>query len=169
MTQIYGLTCPATGEVMYVGKADDHQARLKSHLRDAIRRSTPVYVWIRGLIDSGTRPGIVHLCDSIGDRWQDLERQIIAQYTSDGFKLLNVAAGGNEPFCPKTVRRANGSAVAASRNKDRWALLRRLGAEAKWFKDRGDSERESKMLACMAITRMLGDAELRRLAGKFCS
>lgn len=167
MTQIYGLTCPITGEIKYIGKAEDHQARLKSHMRDSLRRSTPVYIWIRELISKGLRPGIVHLCDSIGDRWQELESQIIYQYLGDGFPLLNVAAGGNQPHCDVAVRQRNGKAVAETRHKDRWGLLRRLGSEASWFKKRGDHEREVKLLACMDSVRRMDDQKLRYLAEKY--
>jgi len=43
---IYALTDPSTGEVRYIGKANDPSARLKSHLMDSRRRNTPVYRWI---------------------------------------------------------------------------------------------------------------------------
>lgn len=34
-TFIYGLTCPRTGNVRYVGKSSDPKKRLRRHLQDA--------------------------------------------------------------------------------------------------------------------------------------
>lgn len=53
---IYALCDPDTGDVRYIGKANCAQLRLKSHLRDARIRKTPVYCWINELLAKGLCP-----------------------------------------------------------------------------------------------------------------
>jgi hypothetical protein len=47
--EIYGLLDPRDGKLRYIGKAVCAAKRLKSHLRDARKRDTPVYRWINEL------------------------------------------------------------------------------------------------------------------------
>lgn len=124
MSEIYALT-DLDGSVRYIGKANVAADRLKCHLRDARRRSTPVYVWIRQLAEVGCVPGLIVLetCDD----WQEAERRIIAEHRAAGARLLNLAPGGNEPFCPADVRAANGRANARKRHKRKWFLMRAMG------------------------------------------
>ena len=55
-TSIYALLCPDTRAVRYIGKANDPARRLKTHIRDARRRRTPVYLWLRRLHAEGKAP-----------------------------------------------------------------------------------------------------------------
>lgn len=103
MSEIYALCCPATGEVRYIGKANDSARRLKSHMRDSRRRNTPVYCWIRSL--AGAVPVMLVLARV--DDWKAAERSFIAQYRAQGARLLNLADGGDEPHCSTLVRQAN--------------------------------------------------------------
>lgn len=107
---IYALSDPRGGGVRYVGKANDPAKRLKSHLRDARRRRTPVYLWINRLLKAGVVPAITVLETCGVDEWPDAERRLIAKYRANG-DLLNLADGGDEPVCPLSVRQANGSKV----------------------------------------------------------
>lgn len=113
MSEIYGLLCPATGELRYIGKANDAGKRLKSHLRDARRRRTPLYDWINAL---GAAPVLIVL-DSVSD-WQTAERLWIAEGRESGARLLNLADGGVEPHCPPAVRKANAVALNARLDAD---------------------------------------------------
>lgn len=124
MSEIYALTDP-DGSIRYIGKANVAADRLKSHLRDARRRSTPVYSWLRKLMDARKMPGLVVL--EVCDDWREAERRLIAQHRAAGARLLNLADGGDEPFCPVGVRAANGRANAGKRDKRKWALMRSLG------------------------------------------
>lgn len=139
---IYGLTDPRTGEVRYIGKANDAAARLKGHLRETRRRRTPLYDWMRKLADQRIAPGLVVLETCDGD-WREAERRLIAEARSRGDRILNLADGGDEPFCSAEVRAENGRKVAATRRIDPaarrvwelkryvgWALKRGLGSNA---------------------------------------
>lgn len=100
---IYALREPDTGEIRYIGKATDAMARFKSHMRDARRRSTPVYVWINELAAAGKKPVMDVLRMVEPSQWEAAEREEIA--CRDRNRLLNIAAGGNQPACPIDVRR----------------------------------------------------------------
>lgn len=128
---IYGLNCPKTGALRYIGKAADPQARYKGHLREA-RRRTPLYDWIAKLRSEGLLPVLVILEAEVKD-WREAERRLIAEARARGDRLLNLADGGDEPMCPKATRAANGRANAAAIHSDParkklWKLKRNIGA-----------------------------------------
>lgn len=102
--KIYGLADPVTKEIRYIGKAKNPAERYKGHLRDASRRTTPVYRWINSLTD---KPELIVLASCLTSDWQSVEKQVIAQYRQD-HQLLNLADGGNEPKSNQVVNRING-------------------------------------------------------------
>ncbi|WP_133255484.1 GIY-YIG nuclease family protein [Phenylobacterium soli] len=104
---IYGLTDPVTGELRYIGKANDATQRFGSHLRDMDRRRTPLYDWMKKLRASGRSPALVIIEECAGD-WREAERRLISEARARGARLLNVADGGDEPYCPPEVRSENG-------------------------------------------------------------
>ncbi|CAJ0803088.1 hypothetical protein LMG18090_04388 [Ralstonia mannitolilytica] len=116
MAEIYALRDPRDGAIRYIGKANNAVKRLASHLRDSRRRNTPVYCWIRKLAESGMVPRLEVLEQA--DDWAEAERRLIALSRARGDRLLNVADGGDEPFCPREVRAENGRKVAAMRQID---------------------------------------------------
>jgi len=133
---IYALTDPRTGADRYIGKANDAARRFKGHLRDARRRDTPVYRWIRKLDREGLIPGMRVVAKCPPQNWQRLEALLIEQARRKGAALLNVAAGGDEPFCPTEVRAANGQRTAAAIHSDpirkaAWTLKRNVGEALK--------------------------------------
>lgn len=121
---IYGLFDPRTGELRYVGKARDAQKRLKGHL--SARRRTPLYDWIGALRALGLAPDMRVLETVAPHEWQAAERRLIARHRQTS-RLLNVADGGDEPFCSKEVRSSNGRKVAASRNQRAWRIKLMMG------------------------------------------
>lgn len=131
MASIYALTDAKTGEVRYIGKANDPIKRLKSHMSDSRRRDTPVYRWIR----KNGIPGMVVLHEDCDD-WKSKEVFEIAAHRASGSRLLNVAEGGDEPFCPPNVRAANGAnnaklRVSTPAKKRFYELKRSLGQALK--------------------------------------
>ncbi len=98
MITIYGLAHPRTGTVRYVGKCtQDVSRRLANHEYKARsgRARTPVGFWIRGLIGRGLRPKLIVLEVVRRGSWRKAERRWIAKLRADGYRLLNVNAGGN--------------------------------------------------------------------------
>lgn len=153
--EIYELSHPTTGEVRYVGKANNAAKRLKSHLRDARRRKTPVYYWINKLVDQGLCPCItvVEVCNE--ETWPDVERRVIANHPNSK-RLLNVAAGGDEPHCSKEQRAENGRNNAKKVHSDPrlrklWELKKGLGENIKFFKRNGMVDTHNKIAAQMRI------------------
>jgi len=142
--EIYTLICPISKKVMYVGKANDSNKRLKSHIRDSVKRKTPVYLWIRELIKRGLMPivEVVEVTDELN--WMQKEKQHIAKFRKTGL-LLNVSAGGKEPHCPKEVRAENGRKVAKlihenPLRKKIWAAKRAIMETLFTLKKKGDIE-----------------------------
>ena len=109
LVDIYALRDPKTGAVRYIGKANCARKRFASHLRDSRRRDTPVYRWIRKLASIGMVPELMILISVPPDQWEAAEMAAISKAKAMGIKLLNVAEGGDEPFCSHEVRSANGS------------------------------------------------------------
>lgn len=119
---IYALCCPSTGEIRYIGKADDPKKRLKSHIRDAKRRKTPVYDWI----NKYGEPDMVVLASGCSD-WVSAEREAIEFGRHLGLRLLNLADGGDQPgMASREVLSANARNTNAKRPKLVMQIFRRL-------------------------------------------
>ena len=112
LPSIYGLY-DRSGELRYIGKANNPAARLNGHMRETRRRRTPLYDWLQ----KHGRPTIQILEAECLD-WREAERRHIAQARARGEQLLNLADGGDEPLCPPDVRRANGHALSKSLKSD---------------------------------------------------
>jgi hypothetical protein len=128
IAEIYALCDPRTGEVRYIGKARDSQARLMSHLREKRRGHYPVYCWIAKLRAEGLSPELRVLETCAVSDWPARERALIAAHEN----LLNVAEGGNEPQCSRDTRQRNGRKVSAlihgdARKKQLWRVNHMLG------------------------------------------
>jgi hypothetical protein len=103
VVEIYGLYCPDTGELRYVGKANNAQKRLKKHLFERVK-SRPVNRWVKSLVDSGKAPVLKILETVPHDEWEEAERRLIAEHRKAG-KLLNLADGGAMPSQTKAQRK----------------------------------------------------------------
>ena len=100
-TFIYALTCPDTGEVRYIGKANNPQLRLKSHIsRDNNKRSERSHKsnWIKSLMESGKYPSMIILEEVALSNWIEAEKKWIAHYRLNGAKLTNITDGGQGGF-----------------------------------------------------------------------
>lgn len=153
--EIYGLVDPRDGRVRYIGKANDTRKRLAGHLRDARRRSTPVYAWVRKLGALGLKPEARVLERVEGDGWKDAERRLIAEHRALG-PLLNVADGGDEPACPIEVRRANAARLNADDELKAFkALMRGAGQSERYMRQRGRVDVADRLVESMAKLRGL--------------
>lgn len=156
MAAIYGLYAP-DGELIYIGKANNPAKRLSSHSRDASRRHTPLYNWMR----KHGAPEMRVLVSDCAD-WRDDERRLIAEARARGECRLNVADGGDEPHCPTEVRAANGKRAADARPPNVMRVYRTMEylirMAAKHFPHKVPKYREThgKFKACVESHRFSG-------------
>lgn len=94
-TYIYGLTDPTTGEVRYVGKADNPGRRYQKHI-GALGMSEDNHKarWVKKLLSQGKSPGLVILEKVPHEQWVEAERRWIAHYRAEGARLTNSTDGG---------------------------------------------------------------------------
>lgn len=92
---IYALRHPVTGEVRYIGKANNPKARLSGHITNARTGSLPVNRWIRRLVADGLKPAMTIEAEVVFGNWQQVEVDLIAQHREDGARLLNLTSGGD--------------------------------------------------------------------------
>ena len=94
---IYGLFCPVSGGLRYIGKSMNPQKRLSAHVSAAIRGATDHHHarWIRKLAESNLKPDLRILHEvQPGERWQEVERHLISDALGRGISLTNSTAGG---------------------------------------------------------------------------
>jgi len=133
--EIYGLYCPNTNELVYIGKAKDSYKRLKSHLRDSKNRNTNLYKWVR----NGNVPTMKVLCVCMESEWEDVEKVLILTYKEYGINLLNMAIGGNQPLSNPKTNAINGKNTAVSihsnaKSRRLWELKHALACNLRYFK-----------------------------------
>ncbi|MCX6218321.1 GIY-YIG nuclease family protein [Spirosoma sp.] len=111
-TFIYALSCPTSGDIRYIGKADCLFLRLKSHLNEANKRGNYRRHWIKSLVDDGLIPEIEIIDECPIEEWGFWEQHYIDLFRSWGLNLVNTAAGGK------------GGRVSFEANEKRKASLR---------------------------------------------
>lgn len=93
---IYALLEPDTDRIRYIGKANNLRKRYEEHCRLSNNTGeSPRQRWLRGLLDSGQRPGIKVLERQVD--WEEAETRLIAYYRKEQSDLLNTADGGANP------------------------------------------------------------------------
>jgi hypothetical protein len=93
---IYGLKDPRTDEIRYVGwTIKTPERRLANHIWWARkRRSSHVHRGILCLLAEDVTPAIEVLESGSGDKWRAAEREWIFRLRAVGFRLTNIADGG---------------------------------------------------------------------------
>lgn len=118
--EIYGLYCPDTDELRYVGKANNAGKRLKTHLLErGLHR--PVNRWVRSLVDQGKAPVLRVLETVPAAEWEGAERRLIAEHRKTA-NLLNLAEGGAMPSQTKDQRKRAAKASNAAQGKQHPAI-----------------------------------------------
>lgn len=85
---IYGLVCPRTHEVRYVGRAIDPTERFQRHLREDTKASAvPSKRWVKECMMRRERPGLVILERTTFANVDRMERKWV-RYFQDRFPLL---------------------------------------------------------------------------------
>lgn len=94
-TFIYALCCPMTGELRYIGKADNPAKRLRDHLCECKRETNRKANWIRSLTAKGLTP-ILEIIDEVEQtEWQSVEAAYIMFFKDEGCNLVNGSPGGD--------------------------------------------------------------------------
>lgn len=95
MPYIYHLCCPDTGEVRYIGKANEPSVRYRKHLDAAKNPQNYAQRWMAKLLRSGKKPLLVVAREILPhENWQEVERMAIAEGFASGLRLTNTSAGG---------------------------------------------------------------------------
>lgn len=107
-TFIYVLKDPDTGEIRYVGKANDPRSRLTKHLSSARFGKNHAANWIRSIVSRGQIPDVQIIDEASLDEWQSVESAYIEFLKASGCPLVNTTLGGdgtgaglNHPFFGK--------------------------------------------------------------------
>lgn len=120
---IYGLHCPLSGEIRYIGKSVNPQKRLRAHISCAVRHAADHHTsrWIRRLAASDLAPSLVILHEvGPGEKWQDVERRLIADAIQRGLPLTNSTLGGEGlDYVNEEDRQRHRNKIAASMAKYR--------------------------------------------------
>lgn len=94
-THIYSLSDPNTGEIRYIGKADDLKIRFNKHKCDSeLKPKTHKNNWIESLKKNGLLP-VIELIETVPkNNWAFYETQYILIFRSFGANLVNATSGG---------------------------------------------------------------------------
>lgn len=100
LVEIYVLRDPVTGDVRYVGRANDSKQRFFVHLSRAKPdgRMNRCATWIRSLVRRGLRPALEVIETTPGSQWSEREQFWIAEFLRQGAKLTNENSGGYGPW-----------------------------------------------------------------------
>ena len=94
-TFIYGLECPTTKKIRYVGKADDIKRRLRQHIYQSKNTEGKKNQWIKSLLKENLKPNIKVLSEVPYDEWGHWEDFWIKKMKFEGSDLLNKMDGGH--------------------------------------------------------------------------
>ena len=95
---IYGLKCPETGIIRYVGKSKKPKSRYSAHLSHTKAKrydNMHLYRWIAKLLRNGLKPELVILDTCNNENWKEKEKEWISKIGLEN--LLNMNEGGIEP------------------------------------------------------------------------
>lgn len=91
---IYGLICPVTNEIRYIGKTVQKlNARLKGHLSLKPNDNTHRANWIKHLKSNNLKPLIILIEECTDIDWEEREKYWISEYSKSS-NLVNYSKGG---------------------------------------------------------------------------
>lgn len=96
-TYIYALRYPTSGDIRYVGKANNPKKRFREHLRTDRTASSHKKNWILYLLRKGLIPKLEILEEVPMEDWKERERYYIIKCRKK-YKLTNCANGGEGSF-----------------------------------------------------------------------
>lgn len=154
MVKIYGLVCPMTNEIRYIGKTvRSLQARLHNHITESRRsRNSHKHRWIAKCCDEGSRP-TMWLLEEVPDgvRWQERERTWIQKALEMGLHLTNQTAGGEGlDFLDPEAKRRYCEKLSLAIKKSQRLNPEGLAATVRGTKRSWAENRQGRIDACMA-------------------
>lgn len=109
---IYALHCPIAKTVRYIGKTNDPEYRLATHLTSARSGKYSHYTarWLRKILAAGHKPEM-EILETLDDSepWEEYERFYIQHGAEFGWRLTNTNPGGE------------GGGFVRAEDKARWA------------------------------------------------
>lgn len=93
-TFIYALKEPDTGEIRYIGKANDPEYRFRKHLNRASVGKYYSSYWINSLLKRSLQPTLEILDEVPYEFWPQWEVAYIEFFRESGCKLVNLGFGG---------------------------------------------------------------------------
>jgi hypothetical protein len=151
---IYALMDPRTAKIRYIGKTNNLNRRYSQHLKGRDdQKMTPARAWIKSLVNQGLKPNMMLIDSCAEDQWHDLERHYIKRFRDEGHDILNMAEGGNQPYCPPEIRKEIGKRSAAIRQKGIWYMLRFFGSAVKEAELSGNEKKAARFRHIMNLVR----------------
>jgi len=92
-TFIYILSCPKSGDVMYVGKSNDPKGRFSKHKR-MMDNNKLKNLWIGELKTENLTPVLTIIDEVSISNWSNMEKFYISKFRGIGCKLFNTSIGG---------------------------------------------------------------------------
>lgn len=160
---IYGLKCPLSGAIRYIGKTDDLQRRYKTHL--ACRNPKhPKDLWVKSLIKKGATPLLVVLREvALGEDWATTERDEIATAKLSGIRLFNVTLGGEGVSLSDEQRQRKAERMRDPETRRKMSEA----AKARW----ADPEKRAAGIAANSAPEkraLLSESAMRRATPEYC-
>ena len=109
---IYTLSHPITEEIRYIGKTNNIEKRLRSHLSNhALLEKSKKNNWIISLLRNNLIPKIEVLDETTDNNINELEIFYISLFRSWGFRLLNMTEGGDGNCNIKGIKKSQESKI----------------------------------------------------------
>ncbi len=165
VTFIYALCDPLTHEIRYIGKADDPEKRLVTHLHDNKHETNHKANWIRSLLAKGMKP-VVKIVDEVSKtEWMPIESAYIIFYKEQGANLTNATLGGDgygsgedHPMFGKPRSREHCAKLSAARLGKKLSLEHRAKLSAAQRNRQPPSIETRAKLSAARKNRKLSDA-----------
>lgn len=97
-TFIYTLSCPISGDVRYIGKANEPNERLYKHISQSRKEDLSKdykSIWIKSLTDINLKPILTIVSEVLISSWKKEEKYYILKFRNLGCDLFNSTSGSN--------------------------------------------------------------------------
>lgn len=152
-TNIYGLFCPITKEVKYIGSTVcSLEYRLRKHIEESVRKNKSLKnKWIKELHSKGLKPEIVSIDIVNSSNSLFWESHYIYLFKTFGFNLTNSNSGGSGgKMISEVLKRISESKKGKTTSDRQKEAVRRIAIGNKFAA--GNSNRSVKVICENVIT-----------------